>query len=281
VKETEFAIYQALGLRHTDLATWRRTTTCKYTSRKYGFKSTVKFQRQTGDPTTSLGNSIINLMVSLDAYNRCGVDLLDIETMMVLGDDNLAVFPGGTLTDSRVAQIEAHNKACGLVAKYKVGHEPHLAEYCSTVFIKTVSGYAACPKPGKAIARLNVRSKYHPSVSDEQYAHAKRFSYWLANSNNPLGRVLSDLYGRPEHLARCLDAKAYNVYETNRLSRMYHTQQYLPEVTDTDFMAFCQDRYGTMNIHGPAMVIRDMCTSSDLRVIELDDLTKQMVLVDQ
>jgi len=273
LKETEFEIYEALGLRNCDLANWRQTTKCKYTSRKYGFKSTVRFQRQTGDPTTSLGNSLINLMVSLDAYDRAGVDLMDLQLMMVLGDDNLALFPGGTLTNDRVGKIEATNRECGLAAKYKVLHEVHDSEYCSTNFICTTEGFVALPKIGKALARLNVRSKYHPSVSDDQYRVAKRFSHWLANCNNPLGRVVSDLYSSTE-LEVASTAKAYNLYETDQLTRRYTERQSLPTVTDSDFTAFLNDRYGTADL-GPLLhTMRTMHTDNDLTQIGLDPVMK-------
>lgn len=279
LRKAEFQIFDRLGLESQDAENWGQTTKSEYTSYMYGFKMQVDYQRQTGDPTTSLGNSITNLITSLQAYYRCGVDIEeDISLMMFLGDDNLTLMSGGLMDAQRTKEFENTMTANGLQAKYFVKRSLADAEYCSNGFITKFDGrVVSLPKIGKALARLNVRSKYHSAIIDEVAMCAKRASWALANANNPLGRA-----AKSDHKVLLSPSlkHMYRTYELQLFARRISEVNQLPFVTDDEMKFYLRERYGDDDLQGLLDDISLMTSSNQTCTFEPGSVLREALAVD-
>lgn len=121
-----------------------------YTSK--GIKYSRKGMRKSGDPYTSVGNSLLNGLLHLYIYHRltgCTVyQARERVRMVVQGDDNLLRHVGGKL-DWRAWMAKLGFDA---VAIYRDNIED--VEFCSNLLYKTRQGLVFSPKPGRVMAKL-------------------------------------------------------------------------------------------------------------------------------
>nr|ALM62234.1 RNA-dependent RNA polymerase [Soybean leaf-associated endornavirus 1] len=152
--DCEFEIYRYLGVSEMVLSSWRSV------HNKWRFKGkTVKglfdAQRLTGQVTTALGNVIVNLLVHRRLVQ---VNQSSIQTMLVLGDDNLLFMSKfidakelrRTIADYYNMQSKAFN------------YENH-GTFCSLVAYRSINGVAQL---GPDYVRLRRRFEVTNGVSE-------------------------------------------------------------------------------------------------------------------
>lgn len=81
-----------------------------YGKTRFGLvKVRVEDIRRTGDPQTSVGNSLVNMYLHFKAFNRLGIQP---KLCLILGDDNLSIF---RIEDrSKLEQIDVILKEYGM-----------------------------------------------------------------------------------------------------------------------------------------------------------------------
>jgi len=159
--EIENSVYSAVGIDQTSFAResfCAQRNTIGYCSN--GTKYQVGYTRKSGDQNTSVGNSIINGIVTTAVLNKHGLT----GTMVVLGDDNLIVVEGRVKVNEQ--SIIDSFEAYGFKAKVKVAYEWHEVEFCSSLFWPVQDGYVLGPKIGRRLPKVgfNLRHLADPFV---------------------------------------------------------------------------------------------------------------------
>ena len=109
---------------------------------KYRLHGTTK----SGHNDTSLGNSIVNAGIAIEALKACGVR----GRIIVVGDDLLIASPD-KLDGSSLAAVEA---ACGIVPEYRVFTDPAHVSFVSGMWFPVRGGWGFGPKIGRLLKRL-------------------------------------------------------------------------------------------------------------------------------
>jgi len=111
--------------------------------------------RKSGDPYTSLGNSILNALIHLFIYcrfHRIGIrESRDKVRMLVQGDDSLINLPRIDGIDWKGEMLKFGFKA---IAKYKT--QMCNVEFCSSRLYSCESGITFGPIPGKVMAKFGI-----------------------------------------------------------------------------------------------------------------------------
>lgn len=109
--------------------------------------------RKSGDPFTSLYNSILNGCMHLSLYNHyTGKTVAMIREslrMLVCGDDNAMVH-----TESEHFPWVADMARFGFASEALYRSKPHFVEFCSNRLTPTSQGWTFVPKPGKVMSKL-------------------------------------------------------------------------------------------------------------------------------
>nr|WRQ65287.1 polyprotein [Tolivirales sp.] len=134
----------------------QQRNTVGFTSKGVFYK--VKFTRKSGDPNTSVGNSIVNAECADTIMTKLGYDY----KMVVQGDDNLIVIRG-TMSEleKKVLRktVVAEYLKLGFVAKVKVSDQWHDVEFCSSLFWPVKDGYVLGPKIGRRLPKIGFSLK--------------------------------------------------------------------------------------------------------------------------
>lgn len=109
---------------------------------RYKLRGTVK----SGHNDTTLGNSLVNAMISATAMLRCGLT----GDIIVAGDDLLTVV-SGDFDEHALAQAE---RAMGISPEYRKFLSVNDVSFISGVWFQVGSEYFFTPKPGRLLARL-------------------------------------------------------------------------------------------------------------------------------
>lgn len=118
----------------------------------HGWKYKVEGTRKSGDPFTSLFNSVHNALLHLFIYCEIGVPLqqaLKEVAMIVAGDDNLLLHRWTVHINWVYEMRRLGFKSEGILRK-----SLDEAEFCSGRFYCTDQGYYYGPKPGKVLAKF-------------------------------------------------------------------------------------------------------------------------------
>jgi hypothetical protein len=120
---------------------------------RWGYKYSVVGTRKSGDPYTSLFNSIINagshLFIYCDTLSCALRDARHKMHMLVQGDDNL-------LQHSTRTKLPWQDRMARLGFDSKASYKRNVTEleFCSMRLYKTESGLCFAPKPGKVLAKF-------------------------------------------------------------------------------------------------------------------------------
>jgi len=143
----ELWLYQrcGIGVSAAAIAT-AQLKTVGYTS---CFMYTRKATRKSGDPNTSLGNSILNAIVTISALLAAGAKWGDF-AIAVNGDDGFVLLR----YKIDMEKFYACMARAGFVSKASLYPfcEIHMAEFCSASFWPTADGTVLALKPGKFLA---------------------------------------------------------------------------------------------------------------------------------
>jgi len=203
VFELEQYVFRQLGMNEDLLQRWVvGHEDCRLFSFTTGLSLHLRFQRKSGDATTSFGNVLLNIMSVAYAYQ-----ISDYAWALFMGDDSLmAVRAAGV--DSSAVQILA--EVFNLQAKTFVTVQPYFASWFF-MFIKESRRVIGIPDPIKRI------EKWSQAVSAEDPQWVERFksaaetcvSYSNKANTRWLGEMVSQRYVIPKELANMLPAAVY------------------------------------------------------------------------
>lgn len=109
--------------------------------------------RCSGDPNTSVGNSLLNAMALLWALWVCMVSVQSIR-IIVLGDDSVTAIKEKPDDPEFSDKIIHALQRLGFKVKLKVHEDPDLVEFCSGRFWCTTEGRVWGPKPGRWLSKI-------------------------------------------------------------------------------------------------------------------------------
>jgi len=122
-----------------------------------GVKYSRKGGRKSGDPYTSLGNTIMNILIHLFAIEEAtGYDIVVIMLLIVMlaqGDDALINAPGWLI---RMVDWNDVWLRMGFKSEAIIRRNVYEAEFCSMRIVPIQDGHVFAPKVGRVIAKLGV-----------------------------------------------------------------------------------------------------------------------------
>jgi len=149
----EVEIFKRFGCPKAVLALIRKNVNTRGVT-LHGYKYKCEGTRKSGDPYTSLMNSITNALVHLYVYCRvhsitCEQALKEVR-MLVQGDDNVFAYPSWRPPIDFAAEM----LKLGLVAKPILHRDLNNVEFCSSRIVHTNQGPCFAPKPGRVLSKL-------------------------------------------------------------------------------------------------------------------------------
>lgn len=256
-----------LQLMHANIKTRGKTTN--------GWKYCVPGTRKSGDPFTSLFNSIINGIAHLYLYCKwtgCSVEESRSRIWMLLqGDDNAMVHVDRTHFDWRegMAGLGFDSESF-----YRTSFD-HL-EFCSSRLYKLADRYTFGPKPGRVLAKLGYVIDPPPTVSRESMVRGIALGLEKQTSFiPPLRVVVKRLLALTEGHAAYYDRR-YDAYKMNYTTVHKET----PDVYDSLFQQYgwtptiqkqFEKEVGSMRLGDPypsclAEILLDRDTSGPQRI---------------
>jgi len=144
----------------------------------YGWRYKCKGTRKSGDPYTSLGNSMLNALLHQYCLARACVeagDAVDTDAavdvvqrmcrMLVQGDDNALRYPRRWRVQWALWLL-----GLGFVAKPQVCSDLYDLDFCSCFLTRSDQGWVFVPKPGRVLAKCGYIVDMPPNVKPEQLA---------------------------------------------------------------------------------------------------------------
>lgn len=131
----------------------------------FGDRVVVSGSRRSGDPNTSIGNTILNMLSHMYAYKKvAGLTIRKDYAMAGMGDDNLMIIKNKFESVEKAVfvnrtKIEEVFQSLGLDPKLKFRvNEPYQAEFCSAIFVPVrIDGrktFILAPKPGRWLSKI-------------------------------------------------------------------------------------------------------------------------------
>lgn len=164
-QQVEMEIWERLGLEKSLRDLWERGhVSTSFSDLKSGFRSWLMYQRKSGDVTTFIGNTLVNMVVLADS-----LPIDKAYFSMFGGDDSLIGFPKEDLPNLidpcyRVASV--WNFQCKLF-------QFNLPSFCGKVLLRDNLGWVLVPDPLKLITKLGATKALNEKELEEV-----RISYW-------------------------------------------------------------------------------------------------------
>lgn len=131
-----------LDLMNANISTHGSTT--------HGFKYSVDGTRKSGDPYTSLFNSILNALIHVYCFVRNGHDVSTVLSnvrMCVQGDDNIMIYNSMSPRFNLILRLGFKSEC---INRRDLGE----AEFCSARFYRANGSWVLFPKIGRVLAKL-------------------------------------------------------------------------------------------------------------------------------
>jgi hypothetical protein len=154
--EIEHMMFASMGISGDA----RRALSCQRVTKghsKHGLKYKVNATRKSGDPNTSVGNSLLNIAINASVFDTMfGVGNYKL---IVLGDDMLcAVDPKQAYLWNETTYV-SFMLSLGLEPEIKVHKDNYAASFCSSYFWPCETGilntrYVLAQKPGRALSKF-------------------------------------------------------------------------------------------------------------------------------
>jgi hypothetical protein len=157
----EWGLYELLGVSLEDLSLWRNGhMECTILDVSLGIKLISMLQRRSGDATTALGNTVVNMLSVADVY-----PIDDFVYAMFLGDDSIIALRQ-PIDVSRITDHMAFTY--NLIAK---AYQTVQGYFCSSYIVKTPYGVKFMRDPIKVIEKLG-----HMNTDSEEMLKEKHIS---------------------------------------------------------------------------------------------------------
>jgi hypothetical protein len=136
-----------------------------------GTKYTVPFTMQSGWPDTSVGDTLVNIILKLNAHGPGGKWI-----SIICGDDSVTVTTDRELRKlGGLEQIKSKYTDLGMEVEMMLRTDPLDVEFCSGRFFPSRKGWIMMPKPGKLIGKLGFDMVDRPK---------KQWVPWLRSISN-------------------------------------------------------------------------------------------------
>jgi len=195
----------------------------------HGWKYKCKGTRKSGDPYTSLFNTMINIFTHLWIYcTETGKSVQEASESFVMvaqGDDN--AFTHASL----VAPIpwRQRMRRLGFDSEATYVQTMEEMEFCSMRMYRTREGWVFGPKPGRVMSRFGYAINRPPNVTPEGYARGVAMGMVKQSHFIPILRAFfSDVLARTSHVK---DSEVYigRVFDGHQLKvRRKHTEDIGP-----------------------------------------------------
>jgi len=223
--QLEEEIYTACGLTGDALKMFQHQRfTSGYTSHNihYGVPAT----RKSGDPNTTLGNSIINMLMSKYVFQCITGEHWSKIPILVGGDDSVI---GLKVKCSRQLIVDEFRKL-GFIAKPVLTVYPNVTFY-SARFVPSASGFILTPKFGRTLSKCG----HTITRQDEPMKWLKG----IAVANASLHGHVNFLYSYFRHIKVCIEG---DYLVCNRQFKLFTSRVYSPSVSP--FIKFMVLVYG-------------------------------------
>jgi hypothetical protein len=160
----------------------------------HGWRYRVKGGRKSGDPYTSLYNSVLNACMHLYLYhtytNKSITSIKSSLRMLVVGDDNALRH----VENAKYPWVRDMARF-GFNSEALYRDRPSQVEFCSNRLVPVKDGWVFCPKPGKVMAKLGYFIDPPKNVSNESLLRGTALGLLKACSASPplvayLNRIL-------------------------------------------------------------------------------------------
>lgn len=164
----EYEVYRRLGFDELLLEAWKDGHfDTRLTDYNAGFRAFISFQRKSGEATTLLGNTIVQMVAIAYAYKDLNFDMAAF-----VGDDS-AIFSRG-LFDFRDA---TNQMALAFNLDAKIIVDMGYAYFCSAFLINTHNRFVFVPDPLKKVERLSKSIQFKDGSSFEAEAKERWVSF--------------------------------------------------------------------------------------------------------
>ncbi len=186
--EAEASVYEMLGLaaKHTFLKRCSGTkgkVRCHDGIERRIIKYLTAWKRLSGDWNTSVGNTIISMIIVFTAINKLPAHLRPRKvTGFFMGDDYLGVYGYDKLPEPQdlCDALNHYESQCGITPERGIFTDPLFVSFISLgLWPCRDGGYAFVPKPGKQLAKLFWAVDGKWSQQAKKYASAIAQSFWM------------------------------------------------------------------------------------------------------
>nr|UUG74079.1 MAG: polyprotein [XiangYun hepe-virga-like virus 3] len=220
----EYAVYKKYGLNQRLLEHWaagHQTTTLR--SWKHAFKAYIRYQRKSGDATTTLGNTVVNMFTVLEALKAYGTPSF----AAFLGDDSVLYYPKGTIT--RAPEV-LNQLPSDIALRYNLEAKALINAYgyfCSRFIVLAHGRYIIIPDPYKRAERLGrpipkrefalvIRQRHQALNDDLRYLRSETV-------RNIVTEVLTKRYGYNTNTRAMLMALSTLTREYSEYKQLFST----------------------------------------------------------
>jgi len=182
-------VFQALGMNEKMLDAWGLGhVDCSIRSLTTGISLSVRYQRKSGDATTSFGNVLVNILSVVHAYKGT-----DIVWAVFMGDDSLIAARTVCAGDIAVRTLA---EKFNLQAKFFITDAPYFASNFILVY-QDERRIVAVPDPLKRVEKWSMAIPAADPKWEERYISAENTLRVYRNRSNlvGLGRALYVRYG--------------------------------------------------------------------------------------
>lgn len=231
-------IYRYFGMHGRELLVYKQQYKL-FAESKQGVSFSRTGMVETGVPNTTVGNSILNGLITWFLFTEAGGVLGRSFSAMVLGDDMIAVVSKG-LAPNFVEQA----KKLGLSPKLKRGHQLASVSFCSNAFYPAILRglYRWCAAPTlKAMLKISwTTSLIDPSL---WWAHARGVALGLLTLVNHIPIFVAYLE-KILSFSQTHTPKSQRIEDNARVQREMHT--FPPTKCDPhpEILPFLSQRYG-------------------------------------
>lgn len=158
--QMEMYLFGRLGMRYDDMVTWSSGhIICQCKAWGQGISVMNRYQRKSGDATTFLGNTVLNMVALGYGHDRYdGNDFDDIIYAVFAGDDSLLFYAADKLVDT-IRVVNRMSDTFNLECKLRSNSVPY---FCSSFVVNHLGSWYFITDPVKRIEKLG-----QPYLRDE------------------------------------------------------------------------------------------------------------------